>query len=215
MEAIKRQASIVMFGGDRNNLEERLFDLKEPFIPSNIDLEAPPLLGRSQSTKEEEEAIRESLALLHQKSSELNDNMPLDQLGRLEMERKLKAVKPDLNPIVIRFVLKTVGYSSVYDAVKYLERQDNGLFVHVYHGSNGLCLLCHCEERMHMDPNVIFIKTETQMCPICYEEFGLDATDMLNCGHTFHQQCIQETMKVYVSENKMNLLVCPEAACRS
>ena len=123
MEAIKRQASRVMFGGERNAREERLFEMNEPFIPSNIDLEAPPLLSKTQSTKEEEEAIRESLAFLHQKSIVLkDDHIALDQFARLNMEKQLKGMKPDLDPILIRFVLRSVAYSSLHDAVRYLER---------------------------------------------------------------------------------------------
>lgn len=53
MERIKRQASRVFFLNDGPNPRQ---GLEEPFLDA-VDLEAPPLLVRNESTRAEEEAV--------------------------------------------------------------------------------------------------------------------------------------------------------------
>ena len=189
--------------------------IEEPFL-GQIDLEAPPLLVRNESTRAEEDAIIESLRLLNQKIAEMKDSSRLPQSAKIEMESNLKALMPDLDPLVIRFALKSIGYSSAQDGAAYLNRKDKGLFSHPYHGANGLCILCNREQRLHSDPDVVMIRTETDTCPICYEylERG-QRIERLQCSHSFHDECLKETLKVCVQENKLNLLVCPEFSCRA
>lgn len=201
-----------MFMSDGPNMRQ---GLEEPFL-SSVDLEAPPpLLVKSESTRAEEDAMIESLRLLNQKIAQMKDTSRLSQSAKIEMESNAKAHLPDLDPLAIRFVLKTIGYTSVQGAWEYLNRKDKGLFTHPYHGANGLCILCHQVQRLHCDPEVIMIRTETDTCPICYEylERG-QKIKTLNCSHSFHDECLKETLKFCVQENKLNLLVCPEASCR-
>ena len=120
MESIKRQASRVMFISDGPNLRQ---GLEEPFL-GQVDLEAPPLLVKSESTRAEEDAIIESLRLLNQKIGQMKDTSRLPQSAKIEMESNAKAHLPDLDPLAIRFVLKTIGYTGVQGAWEYLNRKN-------------------------------------------------------------------------------------------
>lgn len=121
----------------------------------------------------------------------MKDSPWLSWSAKLEMEGNVKTLLPNLDPLAIRFALKSIMYSSAQDAVAYLNRKDKGLFTHPYHGANGLCILCNQEQRLHSDPNVIMIRTETDTCPICYDYLNSGLRiETLDCRHSYHRDCL-------------------------
>ena len=48
-------------------------------------------------------------------------------------------------------------------------------------------------------------------CPICFGDLGAEAAESLACGHTFHVECVNETLRCRGISNKLDLK-CP--SCR-
>ena len=51
-------------------------------------------------------------------------------------------------------------------------------------------------------------------CPICYESFdGTEVISLSNCGHMFHQECVDYYLENDIKSVKCPLM-CPEASCK-
>lgn len=140
------------------------------------------------------------MVLLYQRSLNLpNLGRQISSATMSMMEVQLSEQR-DMDLEVARYVLTSVHYEGVAQAIRFIESKDSltGKYTHSFLplAQLGICKICYLEENHHYVPRAVvrpgslFDMSETE-CPICYETVSQDQCFTLSCNHSFCTTCIK------------------------